>query len=169
MNLEYGLKRVYQMLNTDTSNGLTYNELYNNTGRVSAADSTFLQVLTQAFSNTKDSKKLEISQEQLSKMIDEIKKQGLTYEQLMIMQSQETGSKEKQELINTILENFKNVDTNGDGRISQEEIDSFMMDKELKKKKEDMTAFKENDITLFYTTPSSTSSGADNEDDNYYT
>lgn len=149
LNTDIGVKRVFQYLNKDNTVGLTQEEMANFQG-ISGNDMTFLQILGQGFNEYSGEDKI-LSQEELSTMLSKIQSGGYTYEQLAMIQSQmQTSTGENKSLLETVINHFKEIDKNGDGKVTKEEIDTFMIEKEIKDKKEDLTAFNASKYTVFY-------------------
>jgi Ca2+-binding EF-hand superfamily protein len=107
----------------------------------------------------------EISKEEIETMVNNIQQGGFNYEQLMFLagQTDVINSTKTKDMLDEVIENFKEVDSNRDGKVSSDEIKAYFVNKEIDDKKEELTAFKESDITTFYVTENNSTSNDNDE------
>ncbi|MGD9580665.1 MAG: EF-hand domain-containing protein [Vampirovibrionia bacterium] len=150
-NAQYGINRVFSLLKEDDSNGLTKSSL-TDLSSMTAYDYPFAQLINSNFTTLDTDNDGVISVEELNKMITNMQSKGMTKEQLLSLSAMQgvSGTEESKEMLSTVIENFSQVDTNGDGCVSQNEIDAYMMNKEIDDKKEKLTEVKDTDMTTFY-------------------
>lgn len=155
---EYGLNRVFQMLQTDDKKGITKTSL-SDVSNITSYDYPFAQLLTKNFTTLDENKDEVLSVDEFNKMMSSVQSKGLTQDQLLSLSAMQasSGTEETKNLLSTIIENFEKIDVNNDGCVSKDEVDAFVMDKEIKEKKEKLTEFKDTKITTFYASDDSTS------------
>jgi Ca2+-binding EF-hand superfamily protein len=151
LNTETGLKRIFQLLLKENPAGINMSQL-TQTANFTQSDVPFIQFLAGQFSKIDKDNNATLSEKELSEMIKGFQNNGFTQEQLMHLAAQynQFGTDKSKELIETVLENFKKVDSNQDGKVSQAEIDNYMLEKEVNEKKDKLNAFKASDISTFY-------------------
>lgn len=161
---EYGLNRVFQLLQQENSTGITKSSI-SDLKNMTAYDYPFAQLLSKNFTTLDEDKNEVLSLEEFNKMLSSVQSKGLTQEQLLSLSAMQasTGTEESKKLLSTIIENFDKIDVNKDGHVSKDEVDAFVMDKEIKEKKEKLTEFKDTDITTFYANEDTTTNDAINE------
>ena len=104
-----------------------------------------------------------ISQEDLSGYTTKLQTQGMTYNELsQLCSSGGTMSS----LLDTVLSNFNEIDTNHDGRVTQSEINAYRINEEIKEVKEKYPKIDPTKMSMFYETDTSndTKSTTDNDD-----
>lgn len=164
-NAQYGLQRVYSLLNEKNLDGVNSTEAadYSN---LSYTDIPFAQFIQQNKSNIDTNSDDNVSQEEISNLLSAIQSEGLTYSQIVSLSS--TGAID-QSLVETVLSNFNKIDANHDGKVSQSEINSYNLDKEIDEKKSKYTEFKANNISIMYgdssTEETSSVNNSDSEDE----
>lgn len=163
-NTELGLQRVYQLLTKNGTSSIKKSDLANPDG-LSQSDLPFAQFLNYQFSSVDKNMNNEISKDEIEQMVKGIKQSGFNYEQLMFLagQTEIINSGKTKDILDEVIENFKEVDSNRDGKVSSDEIKAYFVNKEIDDKKEELTAFKESDITTFYVTDN-TSNKSNNDD-----
>lgn len=159
--LQVGLNSVFNQL--QSNNTLTLQSLQNATN-LGSNHLPFSQYLQQNFSSIDKNNDNKITQNEFNVMVNGLSNDGLTMQQLYSLASQSGYSSDSQkELIEKVLSNFNKIDENGDGKVSQAEIDKFMLNKEKEEKMAELNKVKTSDYTMFYgdtteTTESSSSS-----------
>lgn len=90
-----------------------------------------------------------ISQEELQNYTTNMSRNGLTYEQLceLCYNSGTTST-----LLETVLNNFSEIDANGDGRVTNEEIAAYGIDKEIEEMKDNFPKHTVKGMSIFYET-----------------
>ena len=104
-----------------------------------------------------------ISQEDLTGYTTKLQTQGMTYSELsQLCSSGGTMSS----LLDTVLSNFNEIDTNHDGRVTQSEINAYRINEEIKEVKEKYPKIDPTKMSMFYETDTSndTTSSTDNDD-----
>lgn len=135
-----GLQRVYSALVSANSSSKISLENINtalaNVGTTSSnvnlSDLNFLSYIQSNFSSLDKDGDGVINSSEMSKTLTSISSTGLTYSQLATLSSQSSGN---DSLLNTVLSNFTEIDKNGDGKVTQSEIDAFNYNKEIKDQK----------------------------------
>ena len=159
------MQRIFKLLQNDDINGIYKTDL-TNSDKLNIYDMPFANFLTQNFQKFDTNNDNKITTEEFSKMSQDIQNNGMTYEQLVYLSSQTSlfNSDSNQELLNTVLENFKKIDTNGDGKVSAKEISAFTTDKEIDEKKEELTEIQATDMSVFYVDQPETTTEDDNDE-----
>lgn len=167
LNTATGLQRVFELLNTNNAAGISLNDINNiqNFTNLTSSDVPFIQFLNSEFKTFDADNDGIISSEELNKVLSSFQEKGFTYEQLfnIINQTNMYMSKSQQEMLENVLENFKKIDTNFDGKVSQSEIDNYNMNKEIDEMKSELNKFKAEDMSTFYVdkTPEKDSESSD--------
>lgn len=91
-----------------------------------------------------------ISQDEMQNYTTNMSRNGLTYDQLCELCYTSYGSSTS--LLETVLNNFSEIDTNGDGRVTNEEIAAFGMDQEIDEMKEKFPKHTAKGMSIFYET-----------------
>ncbi|MDD3150814.1 MAG: EF-hand domain-containing protein [Candidatus Gastranaerophilales bacterium] len=152
-NSQIGLQRIYQLLDKEDLNGLSATDLTNYED-VSVGDLSFVQLLQKNFSGIDTDDDGTLSSEEYEKMINTISEKGMTYQQLQALAQSGSSS---DTLLQTVLEHFGEVDTNGDGMVSQTEIDAYSIEAEIAEKKEEYNKISSSNYSIMY--------GEDSDDD----
>lgn len=87
-----------------------------------------------------------ISEDELTNYTNKMQTTGLSYSEMVQLCAQNGSST----LLETVLNNFNEVDANGDGRVTNAEITAYNMDKQKEELEEDHPRFDMNSITVFY-------------------
>ena len=135
-NSKLGLQRVYQLLSKDTTGGVSLTDIYGNLDNVSANDLSFVQLLQGDFTKIDTDANGKVTQAEYTKMLESQSTKGMSYEQLAALASQSgsTGATgDNKSLLQTVMENFNEVDTNHDGKITKAEIDAYKFTSEKDK------------------------------------
>lgn len=135
-NSKLGLQRIYQLLSKDTTGGISLTDIAGNLDNVSSNDLSFVQLLQGDFSKVDTDVDGKITQAEFTKMLEKQTTQGMTYEQLSALASQSgsTGATgDNKSLLQTVMENFNEVDTNHDGKVTKAEIDAYKFTSEKDK------------------------------------
>jgi len=152
----YSLQRVYNLLNKDNLDGVSKSDL-SNYSNLATYDLPFVQFLQQNMNLIdKNSDKI-ISQDELNQMFQSIQQNGYTYSQLVAL-STSTVSGIDSSLLSTVLANFNKIDANGDGKVSQAEINAYNLKTEITERKDEFDQFKSESFSIFY-------SGSESSDD----
>jgi len=157
LNAKLSLQRVFEVLNQANASGISLDD-FANENKLATSDVSFAELLRTNFSKLDTDKDSVLSSTELSELISQIDSKGLSYEQLRALAtSDSTVSESYKTLISTVLENFNKVDTNHDGKVSEDEINAYQFNKEYDDKKTEMYEFKASNITNLYDDSLSTS------------
>ena len=89
-----------------------------------------------------------ITTNDVDKYVTKLKTQGMTYNELTQLCA--TGNSSMSSLLDTVLSNFNEIDTNHDGRVTQGEINAYRIDKEIKDMKEEYPKIDPTKMSMFY-------------------
>jgi len=157
LNAKLSLQRVFDVLNQTGASGISLDD-FANENKLASSDVSFAELLRTNFSKLDTDKNSVISGTELSELLSQIDSKGLSYEQLRALATSDSNVSESYKtLLATVLENFNKVDTNHDGKISEDEINYYQMNKEVDDKKTEMYEFKASNITNLYDDSLSTS------------
>lgn len=159
-NVISGLTNTYSVLASQYPQGVTLEDLLKsvkNTTVYSNLNSSFLSYLTSNFKNIDTNGDGKIDANDMNSLLNSINTQGLTYNEIVQLCNQ--GNCDTS-LMNTVLRYFNKIDTNGDGKVSNSEINAFKLKAEEEKMKTEMNSFKASSMSVFYSdgtdeTPSS--------------
>ncbi|MDD3594155.1 MAG: EF-hand domain-containing protein [Candidatus Gastranaerophilales bacterium] len=153
LNAQSGVQNALQYLyknNTEVTQQTVTSNIYNNTTGV---NSQFFQMINGQFSNLDTDNDGNLSQEEANEMLTNLSS-GLTRDQVLQMQT--VGSIDS-ELAEKILSNFAKMDTNGDGKVSESEINAFCATEELENKKAEQKDLMIKNMSMYYGSSSSSS------------
>lgn len=85
--------------------------------------------------------------------------QGMTFNELTQLCA--TGGTSMSSLLDTVLSNFNEIDTNHDGRITQSEINAYRIDQEIKDVKEKYPKIDPDRMSMFHETTKSSNDSTD--------
>ena len=153
-----GLQSTLQYLYTNNKDGLTRttlnNAMYNNT---SGINSSFFQMISGQFSSLDKNHDGTLSSDEANNMITDLSS-GLTRDQIMQLRAQ--GAIDE-ELAAKIVSNFSKMDVNGDGKVSEAEINAFCMDEDIQAKRDEQKELMIKNMSLYYDTDSSDSESSE--------
>lgn len=89
-----------------------------------------------------------ITSQDLTNYTAKLQTQGMTYNELTQLCS--SGSTTMSSLLDTVLSNFTEIDTNHDGRITQSEINAYRINQEIKDVKDQYPRIDPNNMSVFY-------------------
>ena len=131
-----GLQSSIQYLFTNNSDGVDRktlnNAIYSNT---TTTNTTFLQMINNQFSTLDKNNDGVITADEANQMITDLSS-GLTRDQVVQLRAQ--GSIDE-ELANKIISNFSKMDANGDGKVSEAEINNYCMNEDIQDKRDEQT------------------------------
>lgn len=147
----FGLQNAYQMALQDGATGITQNDLLNSGSKYlyygNSNAASFSSYLTTNFKGIDKNKDGTISSDEMSNVITSMGQQGLTYEQLMTAGSSAGMSSQD---LNAILTNFRQIDRNGDGKISSTEISYYSTNKKVNDKISELKNKISSNVSIFY-------------------
>ena len=103
-----------------------------------------------------------ITSKDVDKYVTKLKTQGMTYQELTQLCGNSTGSMSS--LLDTVLSNFNEIDTNHDGRITQGEINAYRINDDIKEMKKEYPKINPEKMSMFYDTQSSTQKTSEKQD-----
>ncbi len=148
-----GLSDTYSTLMSTSSKsgkGLTLDDLNNvsSTAKLNlGTNTTFLQYLTSNFKNIDKDGDGEITGNDMTKIMDTMQAQGLTYNEIqtLCMNGNVNNS-----LLSTVLTYFNKIDSNGDGRVTSEEITKFSISCQKDELEQKYKSYRASQTSLFY-------------------
>jgi hypothetical protein len=90
----------------------------------------------------------QITTKDVDKYVSKIKTQGMTYQELSQLCGSSSGSMSS--LLDTVLSNFNEIDTNHDGRVKQGEINSYRINDDIKEMKKEYPKIDPTKMSMFY-------------------
>lgn len=158
LNTKFDLQRVYNSLIQAKTTGLSSEDFTDNINKVSVYDLAFADLLKQDFKTLDKDGSQAISSEELNNYFNSIENKGLTLPQLQALSSQAgLSAGDSKKLLDEVIQNFNKIDANNDGKVSQEEITAYKLNKEITDKKDELYEFKASDISVFYADDSASS------------
>lgn len=153
-----GMQSTIQYLLQNNTTGINRtnlnNAIYNNT---SGINSTFFQMLSNQFSTLDTNNDGILDADEANNMLTNLST-GLTRDQILQLRSQ--GAIDE-ELANKIISNFSKIDTNGDGKVSEAEINAFCIDEEVQTKRDEQKDLMIKNMSLYYETDTEDISSAE--------
>ena len=116
-----------------------------------ALNTSFLSYLSSNFSTIDQNGDGKIDESDMNKYIENMSRKGMTYDEIATLCST-NGSNS---LVNTVLTYFNEIDKNGDGRVTNEEITAFSMVEERDKLEDEYGKFRPSSMSVFYEADSS--------------
>ena len=147
------IKSSYYYFLQDAS-GLTLDNLINPPKELktnSYMNYNFSSYLTSNFSKFDLDGDGKISEKELNEYTTRMTTYGLTYNELVQLCAQNGSSS----LLETVLNNFQDIDTNGDGRVTSGEISAYTIDQEKEEMEKEYPKVDPNHMSVFYDTSSS--------------
>jgi hypothetical protein len=147
-----GLTSTYSTMlaNHSTSGkGLTLDDLSNVSSSTLLSLGTnysFLQYLTTNFTSIDKDGDGEITSTDLNNIMSTMQSQGLTYSEIQSL----CASGNSSSLLTTVLTYFNEIDANGDGRVTSDEITKFSYDCERDEVESKYKSYKASRTSLFY-------------------
>ena len=155
--IQNSLNYLYQNETTSINQSTLTNAIYQNT---SGINSQFFQMISNQFNQLDTDNDGNLTAQEASSMLTGISTAGLSRDQITSLRSQ--GAIDD-ELASTIIANFSKIDTNGDGKVTEAEINAFMLNKDIQTKKDEQKELMIKNMSCFYdvdTTSTSTSSAS---------
>ncbi|HIS89286.1 TPA: EF-hand domain-containing protein [Candidatus Avigastranaerophilus faecigallinarum] len=148
-----GLSNTYATLmsNSSTSGkGLTLDDLTNVSSTTLyqlGSNYTFLQYLTSNFASLDNDGDGELTGTDLNKIMNTMQTQGLTYSEIQTLCA--SGNCDSS-LYSTVLQYFNQIDSNGDGRVTSEEITKFTYDCQREEALAKYKSYRASETSLYY-------------------
>ena len=146
-----GLTNAYSILSAQNkdSKGLKLENLTDPSAETLAGlgyNTNFISYLTNNFASIDKDNDGVINATELSNLTSTMQNQGLTKTEI----SNLCASSANSTLYQTVLEYFDKIDTNNDGRVTQEEISAFSFKAQRHKMETQYKSFKSNSASLYY-------------------
>ncbi len=146
-----GLTNSFSLLSSQYSDGLTIdnlNKALTNTNVTNTAyGATFATYLNTNFNSVDSNRDGVISADEIQKLMSNMATQGLTREQIMALGSSSGMTNSLQE---TVLAHFDDIDTNHDGKVTNQEINAYGVNSSIEKQKIADKNRVINNMSLFY-------------------
>ena len=146
-----GLTNSFALLSGQYSDGLTLENLNNaltNTNITNTVyGATFASYLTNNFNSVDKNADGTISADEIQQLMNNMATQGLTREQIMSLGASYGMSTSLQE---TVLSHFDDIDTNKDGKVTNQEINAYGVNSEIEKQKIEDRNRIVNNMSLYY-------------------
>lgn len=150
-----GLQSTLQYLWANNKNGITRNSLNEAYAKNPlGTGSTFYQMISGQFATLDKNNDGTLSADEANTMLTDMSS-GLTRDQ--VMQLKAAGSVDE-ELARKIISNFSKIDTNGDGKVSEAEINAFCMGEDIQAKKDEQKELLIKNMSCYYEVDSDSSS-----------
>ena len=156
-----GLTNSFSLLSSQYSDGLTVENLTNALSNTAITNtgygSTFSSYLLNNFNSVDSNVDGTISADEIQNLMTNMATQGLTREQIMSLGASSGMSTSLQE---TVLSHFNEIDTNKDGKVTNQEINSYGVTSAIEKQKIEDTNRIVNNMSLYYGDDSSEYEGS---------
>lgn len=156
-----GLTNSFSLLSSQYSDGLTVDNLTNALSNTAITNtgygSTFSSYLLNNFNSVDSNADGTISADEIQKLMTNMATQGLTREQIMSLGASSGMSTSLQE---TVLSHFNEIDTNKDGKVTNQEINAYGVTSAIEKQKIEDTNRIVNNMSLYYGDDSSEYEGS---------
>ncbi len=152
-----GLTNTYAQLASQYPNGLTLDnilEARNDSDNLYSLNQSFASYLQTNFNNIDKDGDGVISSTEMTNLTNLISSQGLTKAELTQLYAS-GASGLSTDTINNILEHFDDMDTNHDGRITQEEISAYTVNSARQEKVDEYAHKAATNMSVFYGSDSS--------------
>lgn len=158
-----GLNSNYLLL-LNGANGLTMDNILNPQSDAVkyTVNQTFRSYLMTNFNQIDMNGDGQITTDDVNSYVTKLKTQGMTYNELTQLCANGSGSMSS--LLDTVLSNFNEIDTNHDGRITQNEINAYRINQEIKDVKEKYPRIDPSKMSMFYEVTPTTNDNNDNDD-----
>ena len=135
---------VFNNSSSETNKQTLMNNLL--TGNSLSLNNAFSSYLTSSFSGIDTNHDGMITSEEMNKYTSLMYTNGMSLEQLTLLSSQYGNSNST---LQTLIDNFYDIDKNHDGRITQTEISTYGVDKEIDDKKTKYKEFRPKSMSVY--------------------
>ncbi len=146
-----GFTNAFAQLSGQYADGITLenlNKALTNTNIINSSyGATFASYMTNNFNSIDKDRDGIISAEEIQNLMSQMATQGMTREQLMTLAGV-TGMSSS--LTQTVLEHFNEIDKNHDGKVSNQEIQSYGVESDLEKRKINDKNRLVNNMSMYY-------------------
>jgi len=144
-----GLQSTLQTLFASNKDGVNLTTLSSAiSSSTSTTNTSFLQMLSSQFSSLDKNNDGVVTSDEANQMVTDISS-GLTRDQVIQLRAQ--GSIDE-ELANKIISNFSKMDSNGDGKVSESEINAYCMNEDLQAQQDEQKKLTIKNMSLYYDT-----------------
>ena len=160
-----GLNSNYLLL-LNGADGLTMDNILNPTNDTIryTVNQTFRSYMMTNFNQIDMDGDGKLGIDDVNNYVTRLKTQGMTYQELSQLCAN-GGAGSMSSLLDTVLSNFTEIDTNHDGRITQSEINAYRVNQQIKDVKQKYPKINPTQMSMFYESkvqsPDSTSSKED--------
>ncbi len=151
-----GLNSTFSLISNQYKDGVTLenlNKSLTNTNITNTSlGSTFASYLTTNFNNVDKNGDGKITADEVQAYMNNIATQGLTREQIMTLGAANGMTNSLQE---TVLSHFDDIDSNHDGRVTNQEINAYGVNSRIEKQKIEDINRVVNNMSIFYGSDSS--------------
>lgn len=148
-----GIQSALNYLYLNNKEGVDRSALNNAMYTTAGVNSPFFQMISGQFATLDKDNNGTLSTDEANKMITDLSS-GLTRDQIAQLRAQ--GSIDN-DLANKIISNFSKMDTNGDGRVTEAEINAFCIDEDILSKRNEQKELMIKNMSLYYDTDSDSS------------
>lgn len=127
-----------------------------------SVNQTFRTYMMQNFSSIDVDGDGKISSKDVDKYVNKLQSQGMTYQELTQLCA--NGSSSMSSLLDTVLSNFNEIDANHDGRVTQNEINAYRVNQDIKDMKKEYPKIDPTKMSMFYETQTSNTEKSQNTD-----
>lgn len=146
-----GLSNSFALLSSQYSDGLTLENLTSSLTNTNITNttygSTFASYLTNNFNSVDANSDGTISADEIQRLMSNMATQGLTREQIISLGASSGMSTSLQE---TVLSHFDDIDTNHDGKVTNQEINAYGINSDIEKQKIEDRNRIVNNMSMFY-------------------
>ena len=146
-----GLSNSFALLSSQYSDGLTLENLTSSLTNTNITNttygSTFASYLTNNFNSVDANSDGTISADEIQRLMSNMATQGLTREQIISLGASSGMSTSLQE---TVLSHFDDIDTNKDGKVTNQEINAYGVNSNIEKQKIEDRNRIVNNMSMFY-------------------
>lgn len=107
-----------------------------------------------------------IGTEDVNNYVAKLQTQGMTYNELSQLCT--SGSSGMSSLLDTVLSNFNEIDSNHDGRVTQSEINAYRINEQIKDVKEKYPKIDPTKMSMFYETNTDSTGSSDESEDKVF-
>ena len=152
-----GIQSALNYLYLNNKEGVDRKTLNNAMYSTAGSNSPFFQMISGQFSSLDKNNDGTLTADEANNMITDLSS-GLTRDQIMQLRAQGTID---DELASKIISNFSKMDVNGDGKVSEAEINAFCVDEDIQAKRDEQKELMIKNMSLYYDTDSSDDSSAE--------
>ena len=150
-SINAGLQNSYSIIASQYEDGVTLQNLNASLTNKNIVNNnygaTFASYMSNNFNNIDKNHDGKISSDEIQKIMNNMATQGMTREQIIALGASSGLSTSLQE---TVLSHFDDIDTNHDGKVSQQEISAYGVNSQIQKQKVADKNRIVNNMSMFY-------------------